>query len=148
MVAKKESHKIMKELFLYILLCLFVTSNIYADEIKIKRIECASPAEKNRYNNYFIIIDSNDSSAKLYKSIGKYKWNVTNYKLKKDMFSIKFYYDNVVLHYNLDRETGLIKPIYSTLKQCTKMIDGFDPKEFLDKQIKKNILEKKNNNKF
>ena len=35
------------------------------------------------------------------------------------------------------------KTIYSTLKQCAKMIDGFDPKEFLDKQIKKNILEKK-----
>ena len=139
----------MKKLLGIMLLFILSSVNAYTDEIKIKRIECKSSLDKERYQNYFFIISPDNNSSKFYSAKGKYDWMVVDYVIKKNLFSIKFFLSNLnaPIH-TIDRETGVLNTFGKVGMLCTKMKDNFDPEKFLKDQTTKNITDKEKNNKF
>ena len=119
-----------------------------SDEIKIKRIECKHIESKERYKNFFFIISSDDNTAILYRTFGKYNWSMIDYDIRKGMFAIDFKNTNKKTIHSLKRDTGYLWSSGRTLFECFKMEDNFDPEKFLKEITKKNTLNKKKNNKF
>ena len=141
--------EIMKKLLGIMLLFILSSVNAHTDEIKIKRIECKSSLDKERYQNYFFIISSDNNSSRFYSAKGKYDWMVVDYVIKTNLFSIKFFLSNLnaPIH-TIDRETGVLNTFGKVGMLCTKMKDNFDPEKFLKDQTTKNMTDKEKNNKF
>ena len=139
----------MKKLLGIIFLFILSSVNAYTDEIKIKRIECKSSLDKERYQNYFFIISPDNNSSSFYSAKGKYDWMVVDYSIKTNLFSIKFFLsDYSAPIHTIDRETGVLNTFGKVGMLCTKMKDNFDPEKFLKDKTKKNMTDKKKNNKF
>ena len=75
----------MKNLLLCILLSLIWCNIGFAQDIKIKRIECNYDNSEKRYDNYFFIISSDSDGAKLYKLFDRRKSKKTSSVIISDL---------------------------------------------------------------
>ena len=130
----------------------------FAQDIKIKRIECNYNNSEKRYNNYFFIISSDSDSAKLYKLIDRRKSKKTSsvimseLSIDTDMYTIFF---GRAITYILDRDSGILKSNYifngmakEGFAKCTKMEEDFDPLKYLNNIVKEINKKQKEKNIF
>tara|TARA_Y100000996_G_scaffold329827_1_gene265962 strand:+ start:182 stop:598 length:417 start_codon:yes stop_codon:yes gene_type:complete len=138
----------MKKLLGIVVLGLLLSGNAYAADIKFNRIECKD-LKNNRFYNKFFIISENQKEAKLYRSFGNFGWNIVKLKVSTTLNVIEFTIGSEV-RYSINRSTGdyrqgILQKFQGT---CIKMEDDFDPEAFLSEIVKKNIENKKKQNKF
>ena len=152
---------IMKKLFLCILLILIWCNIGFAQDIKIKRIECNYDNSEKRYDNYFFIISSDSDGAKLYtlsyrrKSKKTSSVIINDLSIYTDIYTIFFGRSGQPNKYILDRNSGILKSNYvfngmakEGFAKCSKMEEDFNPLKYLNnivdeinkKQKKKNIF--------
>ena len=157
LVALLLSGNVMKKILVIIFISFLFITNLYADEIKIKRIECDNVKSEDRYDNYFFIISSDGKTAKKYSIYDGRIWQKpsrfieADYYVSSDLYKILFRnfmkYD---VNFQINRETGTLSSTahYSIPTACSKMEDGFDPKKYLIDVVNKILSEKKEKNKF
>ena len=137
---------------IFVIFFSFLISQIAkADNIKHKRIECDATLSEKRYENIFIIIHHNEIDATIF-SANKFKTYKEQYKITKDIHKITFKHaTNPLLDYELNRDNGILKRKHLTGYydyMCNPLIKNFDPEIFLKTEIKKNIKNKTEKNKF
>ena len=139
----------MKKLLGIIVLSLLLSGNGFADEIKVKRIECDNKFSDARFNNYFFVILNNDKLAKLFKSYYSYHWDTKRFDIKTGLNFISFY-ESGSIQFEINRVNGELWSIGQSkvVGTCSKMEDGFNPETFLSDIVKKNITKVKEKNIF
>ena len=142
----------MKKLLGIVVLGLLLSGNAFASDIKIKRIECKNPKNKNLFNSKFIIISNDGNGAKLFEALSPYRYLRRDYKVSSGLYFIHFFKDtNLNPEFRIIRSSGELKKGWTGQKLfgiCNKMSEDFDPVAYFDEQTKKNIAEKKKSDKF
>ena len=143
----------MKKLLGIVVLGLLLSGNAYANDIKIKRIECDNSLHEIRAYNFFIEISQNSKKAKIHRTFGNYGWNTVDYDLQLTLFHITFYKSGITLRkpkYEINRESGVLLDVdrNKDFGKSFKMEDDFSPETFLSDFTKKNVAKQKEKNKF
>ena len=139
----------MKKLISILVLSLLFSFNTYADDIKVKRIECDNKFSEDRFDNYFFVILNNDKFAKMFKSYYSFNWDTKRFDIKTGLNFISFY-ESESIQFEINRVNGELWSIKQSkvVGVCSKMEEGFNPETFLSDIVKKNITKEKKKNIF
>ena len=139
----------MKKLLGIVVLGLLLSGNAYANDIKIKRIECDNKFSDARFDNYFFVILNNDKIAKMFKSYFSFNWKTEWFDIKTGLHYINFSKSGD-LKYEINRANGELWSLYQmkVVGTCFKMEDGFNPETFLSDIVKKKIAKEQEKNIF
>ena len=143
----------MKKFLGIVVLGLLLSGNVFASDIKIKRIECKNPNNKNSFHSKFIIISKDGNKAKLFEALSPYRYLRRDYEIRSGIHFINFWLkdNNVSPEFRIIRSSGELKKGWTGQKLfgiCNQMPKDFDPVAYFDEQTKKNIAEKKKSDKF